>query len=308
MGALFDLLLAGLLVAAALAAVAARGLFVGAVFVVAYGVFVALAWLRLQAVDVALAEAAIGAGLTGLLLLGALGRLRRAGVGEGPPPRRGVLLALGCAGVSAALGWAFLQLPDAHGLQAEVAAAMPVSGSDNPVTSVLLNFRAFDTLLETIVLTAVLVGVWALAPDGAWGGRPGVPQRVRPGGVLAGFGRFLPPLGFLVGAYLVWAGTKQPGGAFQGGTVLAAVWLMAALAGAARAPRVTDVALRVALVFGPAVFLAVGVAGALGGSFLGLHPDWAGALILGVEVALTVSIASTLALLVLGPPEGGRSA
>lgn len=301
-GLVFDLLLAALLLGAAMAAVGARGLFPGLVFFIAYGVFVALAWLRLEAIDVALAEAAIGAGLTGVLLLGALGALRRAGA-EAPRPRPAIPLALACAVLSVLLGWAFLSLPDSPGLQSVVAEAMPISGSANPVTSVLLNFRAFDTLLESIVLTAVLVGVWALAPDSAWGERPGLAQRVRPDGVLACFGRLLPLLGLLVGAYLVWAGTKQPGGAFQGGTVLASVWLLAAMAGAARAPRVTSLVLRLALVAGPVLFLAVGMAGALGGSFLGLKPEWAAGLILAIEVALTLSIASTLALLVLGPPE-----
>jgi multisubunit Na+/H+ antiporter MnhB subunit len=301
-GMVLDLLLAALLLGTAVAAVGAHGLFVGVVFFVVYGVFVAVAWLRLQAVDVALAEAAIGAGLTGVLLLSAVGKLGRAGADE-PPRRPGILLALACGGITLLLGWAFLSLPDAPGLQAEVAAAVPISGAENPVTSVLLNFRAFDTLLESIVLLGVLVGVWALAPDGAWGGRPGLRQRVRRDGVLAGFGRVLPPVGLLVGAYLVWAGTKQPGGAFQGGAVLAAVWLLAAMAAAAAAPRVTSLLLRVALAAGPLVFLAVGIAGALGGSFLGLRPEWAGALVITIEVALTLSIASTLALLVLGPPE-----
>lgn len=301
-GTAFDLVLAALLLVAALAAVTARGLFAGVVFFVAYGVFVAIAWLRLDAIDVALAEAAIGAGLTGVLLLAALGQLARAGA-EAPPRRPAIPLALACGGLSVLLGWAFLALPDAPGLQAEVAAALPISGSENPVTAVLLNFRAFDTLLESIVLVAVLVGVWALAPDGAWGGRPGPVQRVRPDGVLAGFGRVLPPIGLLVGAYLVWAGTKQPGGAFQGGTVLAATWLLAAMAGVTQAPRVTSLVLRVALVVGPVLFLAVGIAAALGGSFLGLRPEWAAALVLTIEVGLTLSIASALALLVLGPPE-----
>jgi uncharacterized MnhB-related membrane protein len=36
-----------------------------------------LAWVRLKAVDIALAEAAIGAGLTGALFLTALDRLKR---------------------------------------------------------------------------------------------------------------------------------------------------------------------------------------------------------------------------------------
>jgi len=37
----------------------------------------ALSWARLQAPDIALAEAAIGAGLTGALLLDAYGALQR---------------------------------------------------------------------------------------------------------------------------------------------------------------------------------------------------------------------------------------
>ena len=42
----------------------------------AFGMLLALAWMRLQAPDVALAEAAIGAGLTGALLMAAVARLR----------------------------------------------------------------------------------------------------------------------------------------------------------------------------------------------------------------------------------------
>ena len=41
-----------------------------------FGLLMSLAWVRLQAVDVALAEAAIGAGLTGALFLATLARLR----------------------------------------------------------------------------------------------------------------------------------------------------------------------------------------------------------------------------------------
>jgi len=50
-------------------------LFTAIVLFVAFGLVMALAWMRLQAPDIALAEAAIGAGLTGALLLAALARL-----------------------------------------------------------------------------------------------------------------------------------------------------------------------------------------------------------------------------------------
>jgi uncharacterized MnhB-related membrane protein len=51
---------------------------------VAFGLVVAIAWIRLQAPDLALAEAAIGAGLTGALLLVTIRRIndRRAASGS----------------------------------------------------------------------------------------------------------------------------------------------------------------------------------------------------------------------------------
>lgn len=45
---------------------------------IAFGLVVSIAWVRLEAPDVAIAEAAIGAGLTGALLLITLSRLRQA--------------------------------------------------------------------------------------------------------------------------------------------------------------------------------------------------------------------------------------
>ena len=125
------------------------------------------------------------------------------------------------------------------------------------------------------------------------------------GGVLAGFGRVLPPVGLLVGVWLVWAGADAHGGAFQGGTVLAAVGLVAAMAGLIRPPRIGLPAWHAALVAGPAVFLIAGLAGSVfAGGFLTLPPALAKPAIVTIELALTVSIAVTLALLVLGPPEG----
>lgn len=75
---LFDILLGLGLLLAALGALWSRSLFRAVVLFVVFGLLVALAWVRLEAPDVALAEAAIGAGLTGALLLDAVGHLRRA--------------------------------------------------------------------------------------------------------------------------------------------------------------------------------------------------------------------------------------
>jgi energy-converting hydrogenase B subunit D len=72
---LFDLALALLLVWIAWRALRARDLFRAVVLFIAFGLTMTLAWVRLQAPDLALAEAAIGAGLTGALFLDALGHL-----------------------------------------------------------------------------------------------------------------------------------------------------------------------------------------------------------------------------------------
>lgn len=75
-GTLFD---AGLIVAVvwlAIRALAEVKMFKSVVLFIAFGLLTALAWVRLAAPDIALAEAAIGAGITGALLLDAAGHLR----------------------------------------------------------------------------------------------------------------------------------------------------------------------------------------------------------------------------------------
>lgn len=81
-----DALLVLALLATAMAALWSRDLFRAVVLFIAFGLLMALGWVRLEAPDVALAEAAIGAGLTGVLLLDAVSHFRarrRAGEEEG---------------------------------------------------------------------------------------------------------------------------------------------------------------------------------------------------------------------------------
>lgn len=72
---LFDLVLAILLTTLAWGTLTSRELFRAVVLFIAFGFLMALAWVRLAAPDLALAEAAIGAGLTGALLLDAARQL-----------------------------------------------------------------------------------------------------------------------------------------------------------------------------------------------------------------------------------------
>lgn len=79
----FDLLLAGALLWSAGRALVAPRLDRAVVMFIVFGLLMALAWARLRAPDLGLAEAAIGAGLTGAMMLDAYGALRRSEEGNG---------------------------------------------------------------------------------------------------------------------------------------------------------------------------------------------------------------------------------
>lgn len=72
----FDVLLAMTLILLAWYSLTTADLFRAVVFFMVFGLLMAVTWSRLHAPDVALAEAAIGAGLAGALLLDTLGRMR----------------------------------------------------------------------------------------------------------------------------------------------------------------------------------------------------------------------------------------
>src|SRR5215470_12485982 len=70
-----DLILAGLVLGVAIFTITARDLFAAVVGYVAYGLLLTFVWIRLYAPDVALTEAAVGSGVTGVLLITAGKRL-----------------------------------------------------------------------------------------------------------------------------------------------------------------------------------------------------------------------------------------
>lgn len=72
---IFDAVLAIVVPLLAWAVLSTRDLFKAVALFIAYGLLFSIIWVRLQAPDVALAEVAIGAGLTGALFLDTLGRI-----------------------------------------------------------------------------------------------------------------------------------------------------------------------------------------------------------------------------------------
>ncbi len=209
--------------------------------------------------------------------------------------------ALLCIAVTVALGWAVLDRPmPEESLPERVAAAMPESGVDHPVTAVLLNFRSYDTLLEIAVL--LLAVVVALALREAQPDRPEQMGLENP--LLRAVMAWLLPLILIVAGFLLWAGSYQPGGAFQAGSVLAAAGVLLRLAGVGSAWLENAILMRAGLALGLLTFLGIGLLVMIPGTpFLTYPLEYAGTLILVIELTLTLSIGLTLiSLFRLTPP------
>jgi len=306
---IFDIIVIAGLLWLAWRSLASPELFKGVVLFIAFGFLLALAWVRLNAPDVALAEAAIGSGLTGALFLSTLGRLaamdRATGTEDGndamPATGRILkgLLATGVVTLTAGLGWVVYTLPYPEvSLGAAVGGQLEASGASNPVTAVLLNFRAYDTLLEIGVLLLAVVSVWALAraPAGEAGSTP---IKISP--VQRALVNVLVPVMLVVAGYLLWIGSSAPGGAFQAGAVLGGAGVLLILSRPDWPALCDRLGLRAALAGGLAVFLLAALLPvAMGRSFLEYPAGTASTVILIIETAATFSIGLTLALLFLG--------
>lgn len=306
-----DLVIGLTVIGAAVAVLVAPRLAAAVAFLV-FGVALAALWAVLGAPDVALAEAALGTGVTGALFIEAItreepSRARRASWWAAT----GLVLLAGAVVLPilarVANGGA------AEGLGSTVAAALPDSGVDHPVTAILLAFRAYDTLLEVAVLFVAVVVAVALR-EAATAPSVDTKDAVRPSGdtvdavspsidtmstapnplVAAFVPRVLPVLVVIVGWFL-FAGSSLPGGAFQAAAVLAGALLLVRATGHLR-PRSGTVAAWAAA--GLVAFLTVAVAGVPLGAWLALPPAAAQIVIIALETVLTVSIAVSLAVLV----------
>ena len=231
---LFDGFLALWILTLAILALSVQDIFRSILFFIAFGLGMALAWARLAAPDVALAEAAIGAGLLGVLLISA-SRAFAPSTPKSAPGRFNwtqFLTPLPVILLSSTVAmWLLIQLrtvPAHPGLVEPAAGALPESGVEHPVTAVLLNYRAYDTWLEIGVL---LLAVWIIRAIAHPGTTPSAKDPNDLDSLRLAFVRGILPLLLLIAGYLLWAGKFAPGGAFQSGVMLGAGGILAALAG-----------------------------------------------------------------------------
>ncbi len=145
-----------------------RNLFAVVVLFGIYSFLMATALLALDAPDVAMTEAAVGAGVSTVLLLFAL---YLTGAQEAKPLHRPVLPLVLSLAVGAVLLYGTWDLPPFSDPQAPIHVhvvprylnqVMEETGVPNVVTAVLASYRGYDTLGETIVVFTAGAGVIAL--------------------------------------------------------------------------------------------------------------------------------------------------
>ena len=284
MTVLFGVFLLTLLVITAIAIVRTQHLFVAVILMGVFSLLMAANFFLLDAADVALTEAAIGAGISTVLFLGAL-----ALTGEHERTNHtNRVLALGVVAVVALLViYATFDKPRFGDPEAPVHQHVApwyleqtpkLIDIPNVVTAVLGSFRGYDTIGEVFVVFTAGIGVMFLLggnsrrePRVASDESDAINDGLRHYLVPRVVGRMLIPFIFLFGLYVQFHGDYGPGGGFQAGAIIAAsIILYALLEGETQALRVLPRRVLNGLVAGGAMLYgAVGVAGILmGGNFL----------------------------------------
>ena len=273
-----------MLVITAVAIIRTPNLFVAVMLSGIFSLLMATNFFVLDAADVALTEAAIGAGITTVLFLGALALTaeheKSVSMGRG--------LALVVVSVTTLLLiYATFDQPRLGDPMAPVHQHVApwylemtpqLIGIPNVVTAVLASFRGYDTLGEVFVVITACIGVLFIL-SGRQVDR--LPSSVKPlSATTQGLrhhliptvvGRLLVPFIVLFGLYVQFHGDFGPGGGFQAGAIIAAgIILYALLEGEEQALKVVPQSALLGMVVGGALLYGgVGIAGiVLGGNFL----------------------------------------
>ncbi|MFU8841728.1 MAG: hydrogen gas-evolving membrane-bound hydrogenase subunit E [Nitriliruptoraceae bacterium] len=170
-----DVIIFVILIVTAILALSTKDLLAAVALLAGYSLFTAILFAGVTAVDVALVEAALGAGLTGILFVAAIMTTTRRSNPRLEVRRRYVVTPLIVA-VLALLLYASTGLPDRGDPDAPAQRGISVAyltrslddtNTPNVVTSLLADYRSMDTLGETLViLTASLSAALVLVRRG----------------------------------------------------------------------------------------------------------------------------------------------
>lgn len=286
-------LLALLILTAALTA-AIRDVLAATVVFAVYSLVLSLVWILLRAPDVALTEAAVGAGVVTVLLVATIAKTSR----PTDHAERSVRWpAVAVIAVFAAGVWTTLpSLPAIGDPTAPIHShlgtyyletAPAETGVSNIVTAILAAYRGFDTFGEIVVVFGAGIGLLVVlrqagitlqpfggstesttGPDGELSRTD--PDR-EPSVITTTAIRYIVPFVALFGLYIAFHGAKTAGGGFQGGVVVAASVVLVAFALGIESTRrwINDTVFTAVTAGGVLAVVAIGLgAMALGGRFL----------------------------------------
>jgi multicomponent Na+:H+ antiporter subunit B len=230
-----DLVLLSMLALTALRVIFLKDLFAVVMLFGIYSFLSALIFVNLDAVDVAFTEAAVGAGISTVLMLGTIALTGRT---EKKNEHSSLLPLLVVCVTGAALIYGTLDMPPfghpdnpvhEHVAPRYIEESPKEIGLPNMVTSVLASYRGFDTLGETVVVFAAAIGVLSLL---------GIRRRevgeepesgLKAHRVLRVVAKIIIPLAILFALYVQFHGDFGPGGGFQAGVIAAAAFILYAL-------------------------------------------------------------------------------
>ena len=155
-----------------------RNLFGVVVLTTIYSFLMASVLIVLDAVDVAMTEASVGAGISTVILLATLHLVRTTEMRSARPHLLALFVSVG---VGIVLVWGTLALPpfgtadsviNKHVVPRYLSDTIKETNVPNVVTSVLADYRGYDTLGETTVIFTAGIGVMLLLRGMRRRGRP----------------------------------------------------------------------------------------------------------------------------------------
>lgn len=306
-----------------------KDLFSAVILLGMYSLTAAAIFVVMDAVDVAFTEAAVGAGISTILLLGALSLTEHKQKPQGHNNIvaiifvviTGALLIYGSLDIAA---YGALDSPSyLHPLLSQwfIEKSGAEIGVPNIVTSVLASYRGYDTLGETVVVFTAAVAVWSLIglrhvnnskndekeTDTSRLAQEQAGKKYRQRHVvLQVMSKLLIPFIILFAFYVQFHGDYGPGGGFQAGVIFAAGFILHGLIFGVHNTReiLSPRVLRLAMSIGVLLYLFTGIAGILmGGNFLDynvlahdpLHGQHWG--IFTVELGVGITVASVMLIL-----------
>lgn len=292
----------------ALAVIFMRDLFTVVLLFGIYSLLSASFFVSLDAVDVAFTEAAVGAGISTVLMLSALALTNRR---EKTSQHSKLLPLLVVCVTGAVLVYGTLDMPhfsdpDApihqHVTPHYIEKSPTETGLPNIVTSILASYRGYDTLGEVTVIFTAGIGVLALLGSllSANKGLLSADANMHHHMILRVVTKVLIPFILLFALYVQFHGDYGPGGGFQAGVIFASAFILYAMIfGLSTARKVISPGiLRTLMAGGLLLYGSVGIASLLlGGNYLDygklaadpVHGQHLGILVIELGVGITVA-------------------